>query len=122
MSSRDLETSNDSHDVGDIQSAPPDQPTTPLLIPGTLRDGTRVINPVDAGTLDDSQEALGTVNSPLEDVLPPTIATPQTLSTTHPPILQDVDPPLAPRRGARSRCAPKRLSPTLKGKFHGKTS
>ena len=61
-------TRNGSHDVGDIQSALPDQPTTPLLIPGTLRDGTRVIDPVDAGTVEDSQEALDTINDPPEDV------------------------------------------------------
>ena len=100
-------TRNGSHDVGDIQSPPPDQPTTPLLIPGTLQDGTSVIDPVDAGTPEDSQEALDTINDPSEDALPPTVVTPPTLSTTRPSVSQIVDPPPAPRRVREAASLPR---------------
>ena len=133
-------TRNGSHIMGDfpqIQHDQPDPPDRPLLIPGTLHNGSRVIDPVDTELLEDHPpEALDTLNGPLENTPPPAldapptphphaVATPSTQSTTRPTARQVASPPVPStvlRRGARNRNAPTRLSPTMKGKFHGTTS
>ena len=127
-------TRNISHmsDLPQVRPDQPDPPGKPLLIPGTLQNGSRVVDPVDTGLLEDPPEALDTLSGPLENTpdapttpQPPAVATPSTPSTTRPAGRREVASSPVPstilRRGARNRNAPSRLSPTMKGKSHGTT-
>ena len=92
----------------------------PILIPGALRDGTKVIDPIDS---EPSQGTKDTID--IEDNSNPGAAEEEHMSITHQaedthPSAPGIDlmPPLPTRRSIRNRNAPERLSPTMHGKYH----
>ena len=89
------------------QTEDPGTDKRPLLIPGTLGNGARVIEPTDTGVeptgLDDSMGA--PLNTPEDSTSLPDAPTP--------PPQEEV------RRSTRLRNAPKRLHPVMSGKRHG---
>ena len=90
----------------------------PLLIPGQLRDGTNIIDPVDDQGETTTEEA--PIQPHTTDQLDTVPSIPQNnvkdVADTNP----EDGPPEAPplRRSARKRNAPKVLSPTMRGKQH----
>ena len=87
-------------------------PNAPLLIPGHLQDGTEVIDPVESPSIED-------ISSASE----PSDGTPGPMEQSNVDRHIDVTPssPLSLRRGTRRRALPSRLSPRMRGKYHGTT-
>ncbi len=107
-------TRNRSRDMDDT----PVVAQPPLHIPGSLQDGTKVIDPVD-------MESSEGISDPADiddvnDVVPPPTTTPGECAPSS--STPSVEPAPPGRRSTRSRNAPLRLSPKMRGKYHGETS
>ena len=97
----------------DLDSTPGAQP---LLIPGSLQDGTKVIHPIDPDLPQDQPQE---VSSPNNGEPTATDTSPQSTGSRDTEIPAVAPPPVEPpRRSTRRRVAPERLCPTMKGKSH----
>ena len=95
--------------------------TQPLLIPGSLQNGTKVIHPIDSDPPQDlSSEVDNQERTPTDEAeaAPPAAAPPSVEPPSVEPPPVEHSPVEPPRRSTRRRVAPERLSPTMKGKSH----
>ncbi len=109
------------HVIPDIDNGAKDTSLDdPLLIPGCLRDGIKVIDPLEPCTpRGNTDEVVGSESSAPPDV-PPTLDAVGGASPTT-PVVPSVVAPQPLRRGTRQRNPTKILSPVMHGKHHDET-
>ena len=107
-----------------VESAPtkdnqePKSQDKPLFVPGQLRDGTEVIDPIDDETLVDDTPPPPPFTTP--PACPPACPPPNDIDTGATLDEEEAAPPL--RRSGRIRNPPKILTPTMHGKHHDESS